>query len=277
MSGNPLNEALKDNLKRLALSDHVAQAYLLSGEDASESLRIAEEFARLLTDSPADILYFEHEKPNLISVDDVRVGINQSVYIKPYAGGHKVYIVQDAELMNVQAQNALLKTLEEPPAYVVILLLASNAEAFLPTILSRCVKLSVSQESGDVLSSEDLQAVYDLVRELMRDAVTLDTKKMLEYIDRLGKYKLFAKDALERIRAWMRDVLIYKAGKDTEVLLFPRDAAIIRQFAERVPYTGITKITDALNDAAHRLDANVNYELTWELLLMTVRDALNVS
>ena len=63
--------------------------------------------------------------------------------MKPYNGKYKIYIVPDADMMTVQAQNALLKTIEEPPAYAVILLLTENANSLLPTICSRCVMLKL--------------------------------------------------------------------------------------------------------------------------------------
>ena len=78
-----------------------------------------------------DIIYVEHEKPNVISVDNIRQQVNGDISIKPYSGAHKIYIIDEAEKMNVQAQNALLKTLEEPPEYAVILLLATRVEAML--------------------------------------------------------------------------------------------------------------------------------------------------
>ena len=88
--------------------------------------------------------YPDHpRKPNTISVDDIREQLVGDVQIKPYQSKYKIYIVPDAEKMNVQAQNALLKTIEEPPVYAVILFLTTNASSFLPTILSRCVVLNM--------------------------------------------------------------------------------------------------------------------------------------
>ena len=86
-----------------------------------------------------DIIYVTHEKPNTLSVADIRSQLVNDVDVKPYSSRYKIYIVDEAEKMNQQAQNALLKTIEEPPAYAVIILLTTNADAFLPTILSRCV------------------------------------------------------------------------------------------------------------------------------------------
>lgn len=79
-----------------------------------------------------DIIRVTHEKPNSISVDDIRTQVNNTVDIKPYQGPYKVYIIPQADMMTPQAQNAILKTIEEPPSYAVFLLLTENAETLLP-------------------------------------------------------------------------------------------------------------------------------------------------
>lgn len=78
-----------------------------------------------------DIIYVNHEKPGTISIDEIREQLISDVSIKPIAVLIR-YIIPDAEMMTVQAQNALLKTIEEPPEYAVIMLLTSNADALLP-------------------------------------------------------------------------------------------------------------------------------------------------
>ncbi len=84
-----------------------------------------------------------HEKPNSISVDDIRAQVNNTVDIQTLSGKIKIYIIPHADMMTPQAQNAILKTIEEPPAYAVILLLTENANSLLPTICSRCVMLKL--------------------------------------------------------------------------------------------------------------------------------------
>ncbi len=94
--------------------------------------------------SHPDLLVFRHQKKNdsdkrtALGVDDAR-RLRGDVQIKPYYSSRKIYIVPEADGMTPQAQNALLKTLEEPPAYAVVLLLAEGTEKFLPTVLSRCI------------------------------------------------------------------------------------------------------------------------------------------
>ena len=141
----------------------VSHAYILNGERGSGKKMLANLFATTLlcekqgpdpcnachschqaeSGNHPDIIRVTHEKPNTISVDDIRRQVNEDIQIKPYQGPYKIYIIAEADLMTVQAQNALLKTIEEPPAYAVIFLLTENAEALLPTITSRCVMLKL--------------------------------------------------------------------------------------------------------------------------------------
>ena len=156
----------KDILKYISSAvenNRVSHAYILNGERGSGKRMLANLFATTLlcesgnsepcgkchscrqaeSGNHPDIIRVTHEKPNSISVDDIRTQVNNTVDIKPYQGPYKVYIIPQADLMTPQAQNAILKTIEEPPAYAVILLLTENAEILLPTIRSRCVMLKL--------------------------------------------------------------------------------------------------------------------------------------
>ncbi|MBQ9911311.1 MAG: hypothetical protein IJM50_07420 [Lachnospiraceae bacterium] len=273
MSDNRLNDNLKNSLVAAAGDDHVSHAYLFSGEDENESLRIAEAFARALTDSPADILYPEHEKPALFSVDDVRREINATVHIKPYGSRHKVYIVKDAGLMNVQAQNALLKTLEEPPSYVVMLLLAANGGVFLQTILSRCVKVRVYGERG--LSQEETEErteAQDMVRTFLKEVPAKDERSILSFTDFIGKEKASKDAALDSFRGWFRDALIYKTAKDAKLLDKPDDLILIRMLSDHMRFEGIERVLKLIDTTKQRLDANVRADLSFELLLLSIQE-----
>ena len=154
----------------------ISHAYIINGEEGSGKMNLAIHFAKALqcernnsnkainedgeritvpgtacgqcksckqTDSKnqPDIKYITYEKSG-IGVDEIREQINDDIDIKPYSSPYKIYIVPESEKMTVQAQNALLKTIEEPPEYAIIILLTTNADTFLQTILSRCVMLS---------------------------------------------------------------------------------------------------------------------------------------
>ena len=140
----------------------VSHAYIFEGEEGMGKNLLASAFAQALqcregdtepcmrcpscrqaaTGNQPDIIRVTHEKA-AIGVEDIREKLCGDILIKPYSSPYKIYIVDEAEKMNVQAQNALLKTIEEPPAYGIILLLTTNSGKFLPTIISRCVTLKL--------------------------------------------------------------------------------------------------------------------------------------
>lgn len=173
-------EQIKAHLQGALESGKVSHAYIINGEKSSGKEFIARIFAmalqceqggkdpcnecrsckQALSKNQPDIIYVSHEKPNTISVDDIRAQVNNDVAIKPYSSRYKVYIINEAEKMTPQAQNAILKTLEEPPEYVVILLLVSNVNTLLPTILSRCVLLNMKPVRDSLMKKylmEELQ------------------------------------------------------------------------------------------------------------------------
>lgn len=252
-----------------------------------------------------DIRYVAHEKPNTISVEDIRRQLNQEIGVRPYSSRFKIYIVDEAEKMNVQAQNALLKTLEEPPGYAVILLLTTNADAFLPTIRSRSVTLSLKAVNDsdirqllmrqygvpdykadicvafsqgvvgralELVSSEDFNELKDLT---MHQICHLHEAKPYELLDeakQLTGFKARMEDYFGLLRMWYRDVLLYKASGSAGQLYFKDELNTISQQAGWFSYEGIQAVLHAVETARTRLRSNVNFELTIELLLLTIKE-----
>lgn len=305
--------------------DKVSHAYILNGPDLSGKKMLAEAFAMALqcekkgiegcmechsckqamNHNQPDIRYIVHEKPNTISVDDIRKQINQDIVIKPYANPYKIYIVDEAEKMNPQAQNALLKTIEEPPAYAVILLLTTNADLFLTTILSRCICfhlkpaanenvrsylmkcLQVPDYQADICTafaqgnvgkamklagSEDFQDLKDSAVQLMKRIKDIDIYEMGEAVKQINEYKMSINDYFDIMMVWYRDVLMYKATMDINGLIFKEQIYDIKKQASRSSYHGIQEILKALEKAKIRLNANVNFDIVIELLLLTMKE-----
>lgn len=313
------------HLKAAVSTGKVSHAYLIEGAVGSGKMMIAEAFAAALmcetqgeeacgqcsachrasTHNHPDIHYITHEKPGLISVDEVRRQITADVQIRPYEGKYKVYIVEDAHLMNVMAQNAILKTLEEPPEYVVLLLLTTNSESLLETIRSRTVALPLRsikdrqieqflmEKKGvpdyqsrlcaafaqgsvgrgiELALSENFQEIRTLVIGLARRAKDMDVTQLMAYLKEVGKYKLDIGDYLDLLRIWYRDVLYFKATQDPDRLVFRDELRQIRTNAVASSYEGLEDILKALDTARARLEANVNFDLTMELLLLTIKE-----
>ena len=318
-------EQIKEHLQNALATGKVSHAYIINGEKSSGKEFIAKIFAmalqceqggtepcnecrsckQTLSKNQPDIIYVSHEKPNTISVDDIRAQINNDVAIKPYSSKYKVYIINEAEKMTPQAQNAILKTLEEPPAYAVILLLVSNVNTLLPTILSRCVVLNmkpvrdalvkkylmeelqvpdykaevcVAFARGNVgkakllASSEEFENVKAEALSLLKYIKDMEIQEIVAAIKKINEYKLEINDYMDIMSIWYRDVLLFKATNDVNHMVFKEEVQTIRKVAARSSYEGIERVIKALDTAKKRLDANVNFDLVMELLLLEVQE-----
>lgn len=318
-------EKIKDNLKNAIISGKISHAYIINGEKSSGKEFIARVFSmaiqceeegynpcqrchscrQALSDNQPDIIHVVHEKPNSIGVEDIRTQINNDVDIKPYSSRYKIYILNEAEKMTVQAQNAILKTLEEPPEYAVLILLTTNVNALLPTIVSRCVVLNMKPVADSevkrflmnqlkapdykaeicvafargnlgrakaLASSEDFENVKAEALSLLKYIQDMELYEIVTAIKKINDYKLDISDYLDIIAIWYRDVLLFKATNDINHLIFKEEISSIRKVAERSSYEGIEEVIDSLEKAKKRLDANVNFELTMELLLLTIKE-----
>lgn len=319
-------EQLKEHLKNAVLLNKVSHAYIINGERNAGKEFIAKTFAmalqcenrenaescqechsckQALSSNHPDIIYITHEKPNTIGVDDIRSQINAGVAIKPYQGPRKIYIVNEGEKMTVQAQNALLKTLEEPPEYVVIFILTTNMNSLLPTILSRCVALNMKPVRDEELKkylmetmgipdykaeicvafargnvgkarllakSEEFDKIKEEAITLLKYINEMEINEIVAAIKKINEYKLDVNDYLDILSIWYRDVLLFKATHDVNHLIFKEEIQYIKKVADRSTYEGIESVIDALEKSKQRLSANVNFDLTMELLLLTIKE-----
>lgn len=319
------HEQIIEHLQRAAASDKVSHAYIFNGPDRSGKMMLAEAFAmtlqcesggsapcmechscrQALSKNQPDIIYLTHEKPATISVDEIRKQINNDITIKPYSSPRKVYIIDEAEKMNPQAQNALLKTIEEPPAYAVILLLTTNADAFLPTILSRCITLDLKAVEDDKIRSylmqklqvpdykaevctafaqgnvgkaiqlagnEDFNELKHSALQLVKRIHEIELYEMMDAVRKISEYKLTINDYFDILMIWYRDVLLFKATADVNCLIFKDEVYEIKKSASTSSYGGIETILQGLEKAKQRLNANVNFDLVMELLLLTMKE-----
>ena len=319
------HEQIIEHLQNAIGMDKVSHAYIINGPDKSGKMMLAEAFAmalqcekhgkeacmechscrQALGHNQPDIIYVNHDKPNTISVDDIRTQVNNDIDVKPYSSEHKIYIIDEAEKMNQQAQNALLKTIEEPPAYAVFLLLTENAEMLLPTINSRCVMLKLRNIKDTLIRKylmENLEipdykadmctafaqgnmgraimlANSDHFNEIREEAVQLlkhisemELNEIVAAVKNISVYKLEITDYLDIIMIWYRDVLLYKATKEIDKVVFKDQLQSIKEQARKSSYEGIELILESLEKAKARLKANVNFDLVMELLFLTIKE-----
>ena len=207
--------------------------------------------------------------------------------------------------MTAAAQNALLKTLEEPPSYTVIFILTTNLEALLPTILSRCVVLSMKPVEDEKIKeylmdsvklpdykaevcaafsrgnvgkarmlamSEDFDNIKAEAISLMKNIKDMEINEIVTAIKKIGEYSMDISDYLDMLAVWYRDVLLYKATNDLNHLIFKEEVQYIRKAAKLSTYEGIENIVVMLDKTKQRLGANVNFDLAMELLLLAMKE-----
>lgn len=319
------HEHIIEHFKGAISMQKVSHAYILNGDALSGKKTLSAAFSKALqcekqdgtacgicqsclqaeSHNHPDIIWVTHSKPNTISVDDIRTQVNGDVAIKPYSGRYKIYIIDDAQKMNEAAQNAILKTIEEPPAYVVIMLLTTNTGRLLQTILSRCVllniravpdekikeylqkRLGIDEEKADfcvgfamgnlgkaihVADSPEFNEIKDDCVHLLKYLDKMEVYELIESLKNLTKYKLKIDDYLDFMMAWYRDVLILKATSDANRIIYKTEYGSLIKAAQKSSYEGIDKILKEIEKAKIRLNANVNFDLAMELLLLTIKE-----
>ena len=311
-------ERIINYLKKIKAAGSISHAYIIQDEFSENAKTIAYAFAmslhcqkggveacydchackQILKNNHADLIYVEAQNQKSISVGDIREKVNDTVEIKPYSSLYKVYIIDKADSMTVQAQNALLKTMEEPPEYAVIILIAQSLDRFLPTIKSRCIKLHISLISNQVIleklrslgiDSELSKSLASFSRGNLAKALTFSREEniniykeninILTNISSSNSIELY--DYAELINArenkmdfmdfclmWYRDILLLSVNKNAENLIFKSEYRTLRKLTSVYSFSDLENITDSINHAIEELSSNVNSKYVIKLMLM---------
>lgn len=325
-----------EHFKNAIAAGKLSHAYILHGERGMGKLNIAKEAAKAIqcesnapektdktgeacgqckschqaeSDNQPDIKYVTPAKKTL-GVDDIREQINDDALIKPYGSPYKIYIIPKSDTMTVQAQNALLKTIEEPPSYAIFILLAANTDAFLPTILSRCVmlnartvaegeiidelknkygvgdydaKVAASFAGGNIgkaeklISSDSFKDSKNSITDLVRDVANGGMEAIAKVVKDLNDYKddkEGLRDYLDMVRVWFGDVLKYKSTKDVNDLVFQESLTEIKQLADHISFENLNGIMDEIYNAEGRIKSNVGFDSNMEVMLLGIKERL---
>ena len=316
------NTPLVEQLRRSAASGRSSHAYLFLGGAGAGKRLIANTFAKALQcegekrpcdsckschafnhGNHPDVIYFQPLKNGkTYTIEDVREQLLETVDLKPFQYEKKIYIIEKADTLNIQSQNALLKTLEEPPAHAVFLLLAERAEAFLPTILSRVVVMKIRPLSAETIADYLMQAGHlaeeshilsayaqgrigqalELVEDEGFREMRQDILGKLEALPSMSEgdayllakaFEVYKNDLrfLDIMELWYRDLLTAKSLRE-EGYLIQRDKkdAIFR--AAKEPAALLAKKAAAVRTARMRLAQNANFRLTMEVMLMDLKE-----
>ena len=243
------------------------------------------------------------EDKNTISVKQIRDELVKDISIRPYGSQYKIYVIEEAERLTIEAQNAMLKTLEEPPAYGLIIMLTESAASFLPTILSRCVKISLQPLDTKVVRAElsrrgvengraaiaaafaqgSIGQALKLCEDESFEEMRQELFKFLSQIPQLSQLEVMKgaqlwdqfkgeQEALfSLLLIWYRDILVYRETRDPAQILCADQMETIASMASYYDDRKLIQITDKVLDIHKKLKANANAALAIDCLLMELK------
>ena len=306
--GTIFHEPVLRRLKALEEKGLLAHAYLFVGMKGVGKSSTALQFAKFLNcevkkkdtffcnDCPScikvnalthpDVHVIEHDKPESISIEKIRDMISQT-QLKPFISSRKVFIIKDAELLTLEAANALLKTLEEPPDKSLLILTTSAAEKNLETIRSRCqtihfapsgpdevqkilIKENVPSDAAHFLSffahgslgqARQLQhaGIFDKKNDVIERFLLKDDSEALlkEVLSSKEETKLF----LDVLLSWVRDCCLLKSGVKKENLIHADRLKDLKDFESRMSLDELTQISAEVIKTYGLLAENFNLKV----------------
>lgn len=297
-----INTDIKGNIKirkefeQIVQNSNVLHSYLFLGEDGIGKKEIAKEFAKQIlclnkaenctckscicfdTENHPDFTII-NEEGETIKINTIREMIS-TVYEKPILSSKKIYIINDCDKMTKEAQNSLLKTLEEPPEYIVIILISSNSDMLLNTIKSRCTKIVfeklTNNEVTELLAhknydttniSEKMFEFFDgsigkAIKILEKKEIYSAVDKFIEMIESKDKIDFLTKGKEAFIKEEIYGILEYCI-----VSLF-----YIGNSKNNIKYLNCVKY---IQETINHLKTNSNYDMSIDYMLLRIWEEVN--
>lgn len=290
------NENNRKELKKIVQNNNILHSYLFLGKEGIGKKEIAKEFAKEILcltkkedcDCKSCICFETNNHPDIqiINEESETIKINtirdmiQTVYEKPILSNKKIYIINDSDKMTKEAQNSLLKTLEEPPEYIVMILIASNSDMILNTIKSRCTKIVfdklTNEEIQEILTTKDIentnisQNMYELFDGSINKALKILEKKdkyiqLNDFINEINKTskldfitqnkEIFEKEEINELLEYCI-VLLFNLGKKEN----------------DIRYFNCIKI---ISETTNRIKSNSNFDMSIDNMLFKLWEEVN--
>lgn len=301
-------EFAKKYLTNSINKDKVSHAYLFEGMNGVGKNTLAKEFAKTLIkvdklENSPDYISIEPEGSS-IKIAQIRK-LQTDVLVKPHSD-YKIYIINKAEKMTVESQNALLKTLEEPPAYVIIILITSNKNSLLDTIKSRCeiIKflpvsfiqtkkyledMGIEERKASILAtfsrgsiSKALElsesADFMLMREDIQNNIqTLLEKNIVEILElpsKYDKYKDNIIEVLDMMINYFRDIMMLKENIGKDMIINIDKITYVQNMSKKINYSQVSKIIDIIEETKKKLKSNCNFNLSIQVMALNIYEVI---
>ena len=299
------HEALINNFKQRCLKNTLSHAHLIAGEDGVGKGKLANILAKFILNGDldreyVDIINYSSEKSSF-GVDDVR-DIIEEVYKKPFEKDKKVIIIHEGNKLTIQAQNALLKTIEEPPNGVYIIILCESLELILDTIKSRCeiyklkpltkselyeyikikkfnydeneIKSAIAFSEG-VPGRIDRYFNDDKLRELRNNIVILiknlnknDLEAILQQEESFSNLKNDKEEVLNIFGLFIRDILINKEIENEEFIINSDKLEDIKELTKEMSFKKLNNMIKTIEEARRNIKSNVSWGMMLRVMLM---------
>ena len=299
------HEALINNFKQRCLKNTLSHAHLIAGEDGVGKGKLANILAKFILNGDldreyVDIINYSSEKSSF-GVDDVR-DIIEEVYKKPFEKDKKVIIIHEGNKLTIQAQNALLKTIEEPPKGVYIIILCESLELILDTIKSRCeiyklkpltkselyeyikikkfnydeneIKSAIAFSEG-VPGRIDRYFNDDKLRELRNNIVILiknlnknDLEAILQQEESFSNLKNDKEEVLNIFGLFIRDILIKKEIENEEFIINSDKLEDIKELTKEMSFKKLNNMIKTIEEARRNIKSNVSWGMMLRVMLM---------
>lgn len=299
------HSSLIENFKNRCSNGNLSHAQLISGEDGIGKSILAEILGKLILNGDLNREYVDiiNYKPSKASfgVDDVREIIDE-INKKPFEGDKKVIIIHQGNKLTIQAQNALLKTIEEPPTEVYIIILCESLELILDTIKSRCeiYKLtpltkdelykyiaikgydySEEEKSSAIAFSEgipgridryfsdtELQELRDKIVDLLLQLTNNEIEAILEKEEQLVSYKQNKEEVINVLSSFIRDILVNKEVYNENLIINRDKIKEIERLTNEMSFKKLNKMLLGLQEARKNIKNNVSWAMTVRIMLM---------
>ncbi|WAW15019.1 ATP-binding protein [Peptostreptococcus equinus] len=306
------HEFAKNILFKSIKNGQLTNAYVFTGPEGVGKAKLAREFSKEIMgvrlDNTSDFIEINPKKDeSTIKIEAIR-SINNSINIKPY-GKYKIYLINDADKMTVQAQNALLKTLEEPSSYGIIILITKNKDLLLETILSRCIELKFSPLSDDSIKhiltdngySEESISVASifsrgnasLALEIANSSSLVEIREEVEnfieellkregyyeitrFSENIKKYSMQINSVIEIFELYIRDAILIKSNADKNLIANKYRYEFLNKLASALSVYQMGQIIDILEDSKKKLASNCNFNTCMQTMSLNIYEVVNI-
>ncbi|HBF8524698.1 DNA polymerase III subunit delta' C-terminal domain-containing protein [Clostridioides difficile] len=295
---------LTNSIKKNKLNN----AYMFEGMDGIGKKKFADELSKLLLDyenlenSPDYVLI----KPdgNSIKIAQIR-NLQSDIVIRPHKD-YKIYIINNAEKMTVEAQNALLKTLEEPPNYAIIILVTNNKEALLETIKSRCdiikfspipiedlkrylINTGIEEERAQLLAifsrgsienalnlsqSSEFSMMREDIQQYIQIMLDKNIVEILNIPNNMEKYRGKIIALLDMMINYFRDIILLKENVNKNMLINVDKLVFIQNMSGKISYSQLSKIIDIIEDAKSKIKSNCNFNISIQVMSLNIYEVI---